>query len=642
MKPADIFWRDDGIPEAAGYGDVYFSRAGGLEETRYVFLQHNDLPERFRHCDTFTIGETGFGTGLNFLATWQAFVKDAPPHATLHYISAEKHPLRYADLERAHEAWPELADYAAELRRAYPAPAPGIHRLILAGGRVRLTLLYGDALDMFSAINARIDAWYLDGFAPASNPDMWQEKLLAELPRLSAPGATVATFTAAGQVRRALASAGFSMEKVKGFGHKRDMLRGRLADTISGSIHISSPLPTPPPEGGGNPPLPLVRGLGRGCYHTPPSSVIIIGAGAAGCATAYALAMRGIPVTLIDRQPHAAMATSANAAAILFPFSSRAWMPQTRFYLSGLHFTHQQVEGLRQKGHPIAGAFCGMVQCPKPSQDTARLLEIPTLLGLDETIVRAVDAAEASQISGLELTQGGLFWPGSGWYSLADYCRACLTHPLITTRFNTGITALEQTGEGWAALSGAETIAEAPALVLANAQEALQLAPALALPLATVRGQVTILPENAATHALKTVVCFGAYLTPAHQGTHHLGATYEHNRHDTAIYEDSHHANLALLEIALRDLPPTVTSTLGGWAGIRTTTPDKLPLVGETSLPGLYTTLGHGSRAALSCPLAGEIIASTLTGETIPLEQDLLQSISPMRFQKDISKNSSF
>lgn len=601
VKPADVLWTRDGIPEAVRYGDVYFSREGGLEEARYVFLRHNGLPDRFRGCTRFTIGETGFGTGLNFLAAWQSFLSHAPPSAVLHYFSVEKHPLRAADLARAHENWPELAEAAAELRRATPAPVPGIHRLLLGEGRVRLTLLYGDARTLLPAVDARADAWFLDGFAPARNPEMWQDAVLAELPRLSAPGASVATFTAAGGVRRALSAAGFRMEKVTGFGRKREMLRGRLAEISPVGSKIASP-----------------------------ASVIIVGAGAAGCAAAHALALRGVSVTLIDRRKDAGAETSANAAAILFPFSSRVWMKQTRFYLSALSFARRQVEGLRLAGHAVAGEFCGMVQCPKPSQEAGRLLEIPALLGLDAEVVQAGDAAEVSRITGLEVTTGGLFWPQSGWYSLADYCRACLSHPRITLRCNTEITAITQTGGGWAAWAGEKRIAEASALVLAAAQEALKLAPGLALPLAALRGQVTMVSETPATSMLKTVLCFGGYLTPAHQGRHHLGATYERHRHDTGVYEDGHRANLALLASILRPPLPEVS---GGWAGIRATTPDKLPIAGETDLPGLYVTLGHGSRGALSCPLAGELLASAVTGETAPLERDLRHALSPQRFR---------
>lgn len=603
IRPADIRWRDDGAPESATYGDVYYSRQNGLEETRHVFLQQNGLPQRFQHHTHFTIAETGFGTGLNFLASWQAFVAHAAPEAVLHYISVEKHPLRQADLERALSAWPELRPFAAELLAAYPAPTPGMHRLLLAGGRVRLTLLYGDAEPMLQNATFKADAWYLDGFAPACNPEMWQEALIAHLPALSSPGATCATFTAAGQVKRALAQAGFTVEKVTGYGHKRDMLRGALPA-----------LPFTPPK--------------------QPRSVIVIGAGAAGASVALALALRGVAVTVVDRLPAPAQVTSANCAAILFPFASRAWMPHTEFYLAGLQFTHQQVQQLRTQGHAIAGAFCSMVQCPKPSQETAHLLDVPQRLALDASVVRAVNAEEASALSGLSVPSGALYWPQSGWYSLADYTRACLTHPAISLQMDTEITVITPCASGWAVYAGEHCIAQADTVVLANAAEAARLLPHLSLPLKTVRGQVTHLPASTPTQPLKTVLCFGGYLIPAHKGVHHLGATYEHHRQDTHVYTDSHEANLALARNTLGNaLPHTLdAASLNGWAGLRTTTPDKLPLIGASDLPGIYLSVGHGSRAALSCPMAGEILASQMMEEIIPLSNSLRAAIHPTRF----------
>lgn len=601
MKPAHIVWREDGVPESQEFGDIYFSKAGGLEETRHVFLSHNDLPQRFARTHSFTIAETGFGTGLNFLAAWQAFAQHAPQDAVLHYLSVEKHPLLAHDLKRAHSLWPELCDYAQALQAIYPAPAPGVHRLLLAEGRVRLTLLFGDAKDMLPSLTFRANAWFLDGFAPAANPHMWEEALLERLPAHSAPDATFATFTSAGHVRRSLEKAGFAVEKVKGYGHKREMLRGKLGAS-------SAP-----------------------AHCAPPSHALVIGAGAAGAACAYGLALRGTSVTIIDRHAAPALGTSANQAAILFPFSSRAWMKQTSFYLAGLQFTRQQITQLRRAGHRIAGAFCGMVQCPKPSQEEARLLEIPALLELDESIVKRCDAEVASRLCGLPLTSGALYWPQSGWFSLADYTRACLSHPLITFVGERTITRLHRQEEKWTAVAGDMEIASGRVAILANAADALALLPPPTLPIRTVGGQVTHLRASPATEKLSSVLCYGGYLTPAWEGRHHLGATYEHHRTNREIDEDSHRANLSLAKNALHHLPQE-TDITGGWADFRATTPDKLPFVGETAMPGLYVSLAHGSRAALSCPLAGEIIASSIHNEPTPLVHSLSQALSPARF----------
>lgn len=232
IQHAQLHWDDQGQPLSSTYDDVYFSRLSGLEETRYVFLQHNRLAERFAALqagECLVVGETGFGTGLNFLCTWQLFRLHAPANACLHFISVEKFPLQVGDLQQALALWPELNELAGALQSLYPALLDGAQSIHLDEGRVRLSLLVGDAAEQLAGLDARVDAWFLDGFAPAKNPEMWTDALFQQLARLSAPGATLATFTSAGFVRRGLQAAGFAMQRSKGFGFKRQMLSGQLA-----------------------------------------------------------------------------------------------------------------------------------------------------------------------------------------------------------------------------------------------------------------------------------------------------------------------------------------------------------------------------------------------------------------------------
>ena len=189
IATGDLRVGDDGTPSSQRFGDVYYSADGGLGETRHTFLGGNGLPERWRGVERFTIVETGFGTGLNFLATWQRMAalraRRRPPalcvgrETSAHAATISQPPVR---------AWPELAPLAHELLRVYPPPVPGFHRLHLAGGRVALTLLFGDATAMLAQLDAAADAFFLDGFAPAKNPEMWTRAVLRELARLAAPG----------------------------------------------------------------------------------------------------------------------------------------------------------------------------------------------------------------------------------------------------------------------------------------------------------------------------------------------------------------------------------------------------------------------------------------------------------------------
>ncbi|MEH6466753.1 MAG: tRNA (5-methylaminomethyl-2-thiouridine)(34)-methyltransferase MnmD, partial [Porticoccus sp.] len=210
IQQAKIVWDDNGQPVSAAYDDVYFNSDCSIDESRYVFMEQNRLPERWINNTghSFTIGETGFGSGLNFLVTAKAWLENTDT-GILHFVSVEKSPLSKEDLQRTLKLWPELSELADEFIQLYPPAVPGIHRLKLANNRIILTLMYGEANDMFAALrgsdhplfqrrgNPVINAWFLDGFAPSKNPDMWSEKLFQTIAVLSKPGTTFSTFTVA-------------------------------------------------------------------------------------------------------------------------------------------------------------------------------------------------------------------------------------------------------------------------------------------------------------------------------------------------------------------------------------------------------------------------------------------------------------
>ena len=226
LDVARLAFDTDGTPVSEAYGDVYHSAAGGAAQARHVFLAGNGLPERWRARECFTLLETGFGLGLNFLATWMAWKNDPHAGTELHFVSLEKHPFTADDLAVAHAAWPEFSALAAELREHWPVLAPGEHRISLDAGRVILHLIFGNAVDTLSTLKMEVDAFYLDGFSPAKNPEMWSPELCGALANRARPGATLATWSVAGGVRQALKTAGFVVEKCPGFAGKRQMLVG--------------------------------------------------------------------------------------------------------------------------------------------------------------------------------------------------------------------------------------------------------------------------------------------------------------------------------------------------------------------------------------------------------------------------------
>ncbi len=599
-------WKD-GQPYSNCYGDVYFSADSGLEETRHVFLQGNQLRERLAVLsagESFCIGETGFGTGLNFLSTWQLFDQIAPPGTSLDFFSVEKFPLNDDELRAALALWPELAAQAEGLLARWHRRVPGWNRWNFAGGRVRLTLAMEDVAQALPQLPVGcVDAWFLDGFSPAKNPEMWSDAVLGDIAHASRSGATLATYTSAGWVRRGLQQAGFAVERVEGFGRKREMVCG-----------TTFPL-APVGE----------RGRGRGAL---PESAIIIGGGIAGCAAAHALAQRGIQVTLIERAAQLATAGSGNPRGILHARFGAGMNALHRFVLA----TYGHALALLDEVVPVDGvnrAECGLLQLAATEAETKRISKLaaqewPTHL------LQVVDAAQASELAGMPMEHGGLWFPAGGWVVPPQVCVALAQHPNIEVRLNSEVTALENTVNGWCASGGGFAV-EAEQAVVCSAHQAKKLAQFAAFPLQPVRGQISVLPSTPESERLKVVLCAEGYCAPAVDGRHVAGATSTFDDDALDIREADHADNLGKIAAhmpalyqALGDAQP-----LAGRAGVRCSVPGATPLIGMVE-PGLYCSLAHGTRGLLTAGLSAEIIASAICGSLSPLPQTLLDALAPL------------
>lgn len=220
IETARLDWRDGSVPVSLRFDDPYFSMANGLEETRHVFLDGNDLPRRL--TEGFHVAELGFGTGLNLLALWQAW-RSGSERPRIFFTSFEAYPMAPDDMARAHAAFPELTELGSQLVAQW---ATGARSFTLDG--IEVEVICGDANVTLPSWSGKADAWFLDGFSPAKNPDLWSPDLMAEIGRKTRAGGSFATYTAAGHVRRALAEAGFAVDRRPGFGRKRHMTSGKL------------------------------------------------------------------------------------------------------------------------------------------------------------------------------------------------------------------------------------------------------------------------------------------------------------------------------------------------------------------------------------------------------------------------------
>ncbi len=658
IETANLSWNEEGTPMSEQFEDIYFSNQSGLEEARHVFLHGNHFPERFstHPFKTCVIAETGFGTGLNFLVLWQAFVqfKLANPQATtqrLHFISFEKYPLTKQDLITAHSCWPELAPLSKRLCEYWPQPLAGNHRILLENGAITLDLWFGDVNEQISqlnfSLNNQIDAWFLDGFAPSKNPLMWSEQLFTTMAKFSKNNATFSTFTVAGFVKRGLQQAGFAIHKAKGFGQKREMLIGSL-------IKKSTDLPTP-------------------WFARLPASktddIAIIGGGLASLTAAYTLMKRGAKVTLYCKDKRVAQNASGNRQGAIYPLLTGNNDPLERFFVSAFPFASRFYHYLATIGLEFDGQWCGVSQLAY-NDKIAQKIETMLQTQWPENFAVGKSKQQLSEICGVEVNHSGIHYATGGWLCPAQLCDS-LTQYLqaqgVEFCFEHEVNQLEHNDDNWQLdidVAGTTKQFIHQTVVIANGYKLRQFTQTEYIPITPIRGQVSHIPTNPTLQKLKNVLCFEGYLTPADSSNeqHCLGASYQREHLDFDYSEEEQQGNKQKLIDNLPDLawPHEIdVSQQRSRQGIRCVIRDHMPLVGNVPdydklmliykelpqqmarkqsianapvHPNLFILGALGSRGLSTAPLCAEILASQIFGQPLPLDDETLAELHPNRF----------
>ena len=641
---AQLEFDPHGTPRSTQFEDTYYNPKDGLSESDHVFLGGCGLPDAWADSPTFTVGETGFGTGLNFLATWQAWQNSSDRRQHLNYISVEGFPLSPEQLKASLRRWPELKPFANELFEKYPKHQPGYHRRFFANGQITLSLLFGPVLPVLKSLDANVDAWFLDGFAPDRNPDMWPPDVFQEIARLCHPAARLATFTVSGQVRRDLEAAGFTLEKRSGWDSKREVLSGRFNGPASESR--SEPW-----------------------YRTPKPSaslsktVAVIGSGLAGAFAAHAFRRRGCAVTVIDRNPDIAAEASATPAAVLMPRLTAGVSADGDFYASAWSMLLSLLKEVENKGHDIGRHQCGTLNLAQTAVEEYRQAAIIKTARLPSELVRLVSANEATALAGIKLNHGGLYFPDGGFLSPRLLCAALLNGVSVHTSQN--VVDLEHKAGEWLLKNQhGDIIATAETVVIANALNSVAFQQSSWLPVTARQGQITQVSSTELSQALRCVVAGEGYVTPAHLGSHVVGATFDHvsdDERDTRPTPSSKadKRNLEQLNALVPDLrSDNTTDTENSWVGLRCTTTDHLPIAGPlpdhtayltnyselrhghrwSEYPdaqyhdGLFVLTGLGAHGTVAAPLAAELIASQACGDPAPISRTLANALHPGRF----------
>jgi tRNA 5-methylaminomethyl-2-thiouridine biosynthesis bifunctional protein len=626
LRPARVDFGDAMAPRAPDYDDLYHPSGGAFAQARHVFLGGNGLPQRWAGRDHFVVLETGFGLGHNFLATWAAWRSDPQRCEHLWFLSVDKHPLLAADMRRAHAHSAEPA-LARELVNAWPPLTPDLHRRDFAQGHVHLLLAFGDLATWMPQWVAEVDAFYLDGFAPAKNPAMWEPRVLQRLARLAAVGATAATWSSARVVRDALAAAGFTVERVAGFDNKRDMLRARHAPT-----HRA---PRPP---------------GRR-YGGASREVAIVGAGLAGAAAARALAALGVRCKVFEALPAVAQGGSGQPAGLLHGVLHASDSPHTRWFRTAALRAHAVIAPLIAQQR-VQGRLDGLLRA-EHTLDHASMLGLLRAQGLPPDYVQALSIDEASERAGCALAQPAWLYAGGGWVEPLGLVRSWLDHAQIDVRLESAVDRIEPAARGgWCLLdSHGRTLADYDHLILANAGDLARLVPNEPWPLLYSRGQVTLMPAPADWHPALPIAGDG-YAIALPQSRLLCGATSDLDDTTPELREADHERNLAALQRLSGRPWPYDSRALDGRVAWRLHARDRLPLVGGVPLPaaeraaaprqeqprfiarrpGLHVLAGLGSRGLAQAALAGEVAAAMITGTPLPVGSLLLDAIDAARF----------
>jgi len=662
LEPAQLKWDSTGQPVSERYNDIYFSKDDGLAETHYVFIEANRLPQRFSNdsvetsAEPFTIAETGFGTGLNFLCAASLWLEHADSNRALHYVSVEKHPLSQSDLTRSLNQFALNASLKEALIAQYPDLIRGTHTLQFANGHITLHLIFDDANTAINNHSFTADAWFLDGFNPASNDSMWKPSLLESVAEHSKPGTTFSTFTAAGNVKRGLIAAGFQVSKQKGFGRKREMLVGHLPELSEATPFHASMLPRwtyPDPR----------------CYqHTQPNQtretdVAVIGGGLAGTMTALEFSRRGYKTTLFDKRDqllggasgpsHLVMYTKLPAIANL---EARLAVRSTLFSIRFL----EQFQTLRPDYQFWSPR--GVLLLSWNAQEAARNEKRARHYHLPSSFMQLLKPDQAKHITGMDVESGGLWFPRNGALNIPEFRNAIAQIGPLSKQLSTQVDQLDfDTASHKWHLSTTEGMFSAPIVVIANAYMAKHFVQSSQFNTSTIHGQTAGYPSIQAPQP-KCIICADGYLVPDDQNGLHIGASYNLERTTESVSDQEHSA---LVEKITRwsgnwlTLPPKgPDNAYHSTSGLRCTTTDYQPIVGPVPVtkdmekrfsplrsnakactevygsyhPGLYVNIGHGSKGLISTPIAAHYIASLVQQTPSPLEASHMKMLSPSRF----------
>ena len=655
----NITFQNDGSPYSEQFNDIYFDTNQGTSQSECVFIDGNNISARLaKHPEDFVIAETGFGTGLNFLLTLAVFHRlkqcqnqhDTGNSTTskLHFISVEKYPLSKVQLTQSLKALPQLTFFSQQLIEQYPETPANNITLSFLDGSVTLQLIFDDATQGLASLNSKekphnqalVDAWFLDGFSPEKNPEMWHAGLFQQVARLSKEQATLTTFTVAGKVRRQLIAVGFRVEKRQAVGKKNELLSAVFQQN---------------PNSG--------KGYQQRAIIAKPQHVSIIGGGIASACAAYALTKSGVKVTVYCQDFSVAQGASSNNIGAIYPLIHQQADDISLFYQRAFEQAVDYYKAIQEQGFNFDHDWCGLLEISYKPALELRQQHIANSAVWPKSLVKSIDKVQASHHASIRLNNGGLFFPQAGWVAPAQLVKQIFKAAESSNRLRieTGckVDKISQQSDGKWLLHSSKKDYLTDVLIYCGGAQGIPLNMIKQLPLTSVRGQVSSMASNEKIAKLSTVICHKGYLTPANNNLHCIGATFKKNSFDSDSKPEEDQFNLDMIEKCLPGLTQWQNSdVISSKARLRCMTPDHMPMVGAMPdieahkaqyqhlskdkrwrynqqapmIKNLYMMTGLGARGLCTAPLLADVLTADICGTPYPLDNEQLFNLAPNRF----------
>lgn len=618
MKTASLTWDKANNPSSTTYDESYFSTSGAIEESKHVFLRGNDLEHIWQDKRNFVVAECGFGTGLNLLNTIELFETSANRPQNLYFISIENEPLCLKDLKKSHEKYPQLKLYATKLYEKYPPLVEGFH-LINFSENIKILLCFYDVLKALKNLTCKVDSWFLDGFSPAKNSTMWSDEVFKYISHLSKIGSTATTYTVARVVKNGFLNHGFTIEKLAGFGAKKEMLKANCYEPKPVKEKPWFSLPKP--------------------FTCKEKKALIIGAGIAGCATAYLLAKHGWEVSVVDKNENAGMEASGNHCGVVAPLITKPNIGLGQMYQNAF----LQSLDLYQELLEDEGDFSGVKHYVynKAFENRWEIWKKESLA--------LFTCKEDEYGKYFAIKKGGYLQP----YKL---CSKLLKRSKNITFHGCQEVISFSYKQQWEIQTKSGLSFEAPLLILALGADTLELVNDKSLVLQKIRGQVTLLDETIKTDK---PLCDKGYVCPTIEKKQVIGATYIKDDNYQSPRQKDNEENLENIKKFLPKGAKIDTKNLQGRVSYRLSSNDRFPLIGAIHdeefykkeykalpwakhkphifqnahyLPNLYLSTAHGSRGLVSAVLGANILVAMVEDLPIPLEKSLLDELHVGRF----------